>query len=362
MEAPNTTELNLDALCDLLDDDEEELAENNVPEDKVQDKKHTADDSKKEQNTTEIPAMQPSVDVLQAQILEMQQKMMYMQKQLEEKGEKSTNKTLKDVDIFNLPGNSSVGACKSPVKTNPFAEGVDRPMQFPTAKTFHETPKYGPALSKKVTRSLDTDEKAQLFRSLSKKDKAKKEKVGFSSIEIAAQDLECSSDDTDVDEEGNRNTVGSNYSEYGREIQNQIKRQAHQPINSNAETNQLSKQSSAGNFYSNQLLSRSKTIPSQGFDTLKGSTMNLSRNSANVRLPNNLITEKHSRIRISNPLINQTALDLALVGRKMIPLHKIKTAIAMKETEGDWATIGVIFSQNICHIKKWKYLYAMEYD
>ena len=59
MEAPNTTELNLDALCDLLDDDEEELAENNAPEDKVQDKKHTADDSKKEQNTTEIPAKQP---------------------------------------------------------------------------------------------------------------------------------------------------------------------------------------------------------------------------------------------------------------------------------------------------------------
>ena len=59
MEAPNTTELNLDALCDLLDDDDEDLAENNAPEDKVQDKKHTADDSKKEQNTTEIPAKQP---------------------------------------------------------------------------------------------------------------------------------------------------------------------------------------------------------------------------------------------------------------------------------------------------------------
>ena len=58
MEAPNTTELNLDALCDLLDDDED-LAENNAPEDKVQDKKHTADDSKKEQTTTEIPAKQP---------------------------------------------------------------------------------------------------------------------------------------------------------------------------------------------------------------------------------------------------------------------------------------------------------------
>ena len=59
MEAPNNTELNLDALCDLLEDDEEELVENIVPDDKVQDKTHTANDSKNENNTPEIPATQP---------------------------------------------------------------------------------------------------------------------------------------------------------------------------------------------------------------------------------------------------------------------------------------------------------------
>ena len=59
MDAPNNTELNLDALCDLLEDDEEELVENNAPKDKVQDKIHTAGDSKKEKNTPEIPATQP---------------------------------------------------------------------------------------------------------------------------------------------------------------------------------------------------------------------------------------------------------------------------------------------------------------
>ena len=59
MEAPNNTELNLDALCDLLEDDEEELVENIAPHDKVQDKTHTANDSKNENNTPKIPATQP---------------------------------------------------------------------------------------------------------------------------------------------------------------------------------------------------------------------------------------------------------------------------------------------------------------
>ena len=59
MEAPNNTELNLDALCDLLEDDDDELVKNIAPEDKVQNKTHTADDSIKEKNTPEIPATQP---------------------------------------------------------------------------------------------------------------------------------------------------------------------------------------------------------------------------------------------------------------------------------------------------------------
>ena len=59
MEASNNTELNLDALCDLLEDDEEELVENIAPDDKVQDKTHTANDSKNENNTPKIPATQP---------------------------------------------------------------------------------------------------------------------------------------------------------------------------------------------------------------------------------------------------------------------------------------------------------------
>ena len=71
-----------------------------------------------------------------------------------------------------------------------------------------------------------------------------------------------------------------------------------------------------------------------GFNKLKGSTMNLSKSAANIRLPNEFMTEKHSHIRISKPLVTQAQLDLGLVGRKMIPLYRIKNAISMKETEG----------------------------
>ena len=81
-------------------------------------------------------------------------------------------------------------------------------------------------------------------------------------------------------------------------------------------------------------MQRSKPVL-KGFNGLKGSTMNLSRASSNIRLPNDVMTEKNSRIRISSPLVTQVQLDLGLVGRKMIPLHRIKTAITMKETEGE---------------------------
>ena len=62
-----------------------------------------------------------------------------------------------------------------------------------------------------------------------------------------------------------------------------------------------------------------------------------------------MIVEKHSKLRISNPVITQMSLDLSLMGRKMIQLHRIKTAIMMKETDSDWTTIGK--SIDICSSK-----------
>ena len=300
-----------------------------------------------------------SVEALQAQMLEMQKQMLIMKQQLEEKnsapfancnGPELANKSqslkdnpktsasLSEVDLFSQSGTSSNEFPKSPVKTNPFAEGVDRKVQFPSAKIFYDTPNFGPALSKKYTRSLEGNEKDQLLKELSKKDREEKENKGLSAVQIASRDLECSSDE-DVDEEGNRITH-SKYSSYGVEIKRQLSRKAHQPLNS--EQNLLSRKQSTDKLSATSLIKSSHDTVN-GFNQLRGSTMNLSKNSANVRLPLDVITEKHSRIRISKPLISQTQLDLSLVGRKMIPLYRIKTAITMKETEGDWTTIGVIY-------------------
>lgn len=292
-------------------------------------------------------------------MLEMQKQMLIMKQQLEEKNSASfancngpelanksqslkdnpkTSASLSEVDLFSQSGTSSNEFPKSPVKTNPFAEGVDRKVQFPSAKIFYDTPNFGPALSKKYTRSLEGNEKDQLLKELSKKDREEKENKGLSAVQIASRDLECSSDE-DVDEEGNRITH-SKYSSYGVEIKRQLSRKAHQPLNS--EQNLPSRKQSTDKLSASSLI-KSSHATVNGFNQLKGSTMNLSKNSANVRLPLDVITEKHSRIRISKPLISQTQLDLSLVGRKMIPLYRIKTAITMKETEGDWTTIGVIY-------------------
>ena len=292
-------------------------------------------------------------------MLEMQKQMLIMKQQLEEKNSASssncnrpkpsnkspslkdnptTSASLSEVDLFSQSGTSSNEFPKSPVKTNPFAEGVDRKVQFPSAKVFYDTPNFGPALSKKCTRFLEGNEKEQLLKELSKKDREEKENKGLSAVQIASRDLECSSDE-DVDEEGNRITH-SKYSNYGVEIKRQLSRKAHQPLNS--EENLLSRKQSTEKLSATSLI-KSNSATVNGFNQLKGSTMNLSKNSANVRLPLDVITEKHSRIRISKPLISQTQLDLSLVGRKMIPLYRIKTAITMRETEGDWTTIGVIY-------------------
>ena len=47
------------------------------------------------------------------------------------------------------------------------------------------------------------------------------------------------------------------------------------------------------------------------------------------------MVEKNSKIRISNPEINQVSFDLSLIGRKFIPVQRLKTAISMKETDSE---------------------------
>ena len=91
-------------------------------------------------------------------------------------------------------------------------------------------------------------------------------------------------------------------------------------------------------------LANSKPVATHvGFKELHGSSINLTNKAANKKLPSNMIVEKHSRIRIANPTMTQVGLDLRLMGRKMISMNRIRTAVIMKETDSDWTTVGVIY-------------------
>ena len=72
-----------------------------------------------------------------------------------------------------------------------------------------------------------------------------------------------------------------------------------------------------------------------GFNAIQGSSLNLTQSSSNQLLPKNLMVEKNSRIRISNPEISQVSFDLSLIGRKFIPVQRLKTAITLKETDSE---------------------------
>ena len=56
-----------------------------------------------------------------------------------------------------------------------------------------------------------------------------------------------------------------------------------------------------------------------------------------------MMIERNTKIRIANPSVTQVQLDLSLLGRKLIPMSKLRQAIVLKETDSDWTTIGVIY-------------------
>lgn len=76
----------------------------------------------------------------------------------------NSQKALKEINLFNPPEGSSFPASNcSPVKTNPF-ESCDKPVRL--AKLNPDTPMYGPALPKKITRVLSGEEREKFEQSL----------------------------------------------------------------------------------------------------------------------------------------------------------------------------------------------------
>ena len=194
-----------------------------------------------------------------------------------------------------------------PVKTNPFAD-ADKPRK---STQYHpETPDFGPSLSKKTTRVLSKDEALKLNLELKKRENERDMAaisagdLAFSSDEESVIPTYISSKTKDVDLLLNwpffqeRDPTVERYNSFGKEIK---------------------RISRAASLTSS--LQASNSSPSQknflGFNEVQGSQINLSNQSANKALPKNMIVEKHSKLRISNPVITQMSLDLSLMGRKM---------------------------------------------
>ena len=325
----DATEADLNTLCELLDEDDEEPSEAEAPSE---------------------------ADALRKQMLEMQEQMKMMQEKLEKAEKKSLNasntsmpspstaeesfersnrhsltegaaekvaklpskpkspcrdietdrahvepsqkcnrnqKTLTDSDFLVNDGASEKAPKSPPKPNNPFKEVKTSGR---TARMYVDPNKHGPGLPKKsAERRITGEEKRRLMASIKTKDVERKEQLA-----MVAKDLEDSSD-----EEAERNPMEQKYNAYGLQIRRQMKQQ-----------------------------------PS--FENIRGSHLNLSNQSANKPIKN-LMLETHSKLRIVNPLVDQTAFNLSLVGRKMIPIHRLKNAITFKETEGNWATVGAIF-------------------
>ena len=107
-----SAELNLDALCDLLDedDDKSEHTEEGSSLVYAADKSNDISTCKPGDMEITTSSNQVSVDALQAQILEMQKQMMLMQKQLVEKSlEENTLGLSKNSETVNHSINNSQG-------------------------------------------------------------------------------------------------------------------------------------------------------------------------------------------------------------------------------------------------------------
>ncbi|XP_059085709.1 protein MCM10 homolog [Tigriopus californicus] len=322
---------NLDLLCDML---EAELSDDeNEPEEEpsatplsttrpiVEESRSSAPDkvvAKLPEEIAEPIASMPNPDVasLEAQMKAMKEQMERMQKLLDAKSavetSESTSKTLPTVREINLfqPSSGALKAAgpRSPVKTNPF-EDSDKPRR--SAQLYQNTPRFGPALPNKTSRVLQGEEKAKILARLDTSDRTKLEAV------MVRGDLQDSSDD-----EAERNPMEQKYNEYGKSIKKRLSKQTDQ--------------------------AQPKTAPLFGFNQVQGSSLNLSQSSKNKPLPKDLVVEKQSKLRISNPTISQSALDVQFLGKTFVPIYKMKEMTGRSDLKGgDWATVGVITYKTI---------------
>ena len=312
------SDADLEALCNLLDDDDEE--ENVRPAEApvvASSSRPGNNEGGPEPSKTPASSQLSETDALKQQMAEMQKQMALLQQKLQNAESSSSSPQvhkgqLKESNFLTQDGVSASGAPRSPPRPkNPFEEikVSDRVTQ-----KFVDGNKFGPSLPKRsLDRKLEGEEKKELLAKLKAKDKERKEKMDYglgASAALVAQDLRDSSD-----EEAERDPTSQKYNDYGLQIKRQLKQQQQEQQQHHRQGRQQPEQSKAS------------------FSNINGSHMNLSNRAANKPIQN-LLHESHSKLRIANPLVDQTALNLSMVGRKMIPMQRLKTAILNKETEG----------------------------
>uniref|UniRef100_A0A0K2VC38 Protein MCM10 homolog n=1 Tax=Lepeophtheirus salmonis TaxID=72036 RepID=A0A0K2VC38_LEPSM len=261
----------LDDLCDLLDEETEEI---------------------QHEENREGPSVDSEVDPDEAELLSMLEKVKEMKAKVAAK-KKTKAPTIAEIDLFQKdpsPDKPSAGS--------PFIDKPNKPI-----KLFQKTQDFGPALPERKTRIITGDEKKELMN-----------RITVADSKVVRNDLDMSSDEED------ENPMKANYNECGKQIKKQL------------DDKQIS------SFLGNSQV---------GFNKIQGSSINLSNSSKNKKLPSNLLVEKNSKIRINNPIITQTQLDLNLINRSFISIYRLKNAISRNEMEGkDWTTMGVIFYKN----------------
>ncbi len=177
----------LDLLCELMDDEDvhqEETPElaggatgevnDNGDDSVVEGLNQSAGDRESGHDGAADPVGDPEDDEeIADQLAAMQKQMKQLQDKLDRK------KKLKDVDVFS---GSSAETAASPEKTHhPFAENTGK---F-TAKTHLRTPKFGPSLPERHSRSLDKDEETKLLLEIKQREEKRKEKEAFTVIQIS---------------------------------------------------------------------------------------------------------------------------------------------------------------------------------
>jgi len=311
----------LDALLDVLDDEELEENDETVEHASAVTNQGTEDKEGENENDDEDQE-------LQRQLAEMERKMKEMKDKLNKSKEKkkaeapvavkensSQNKNMVEVDLFSSPGTnaSNERKLKSPVKTQPLKE-CER--EFRRTKYEPTETQWCPSFLRKDTTRLITGAEAEKLKAdLQIKDRKKME-------EVARQDLMDSSDE-EKDEEGN-----SLLNDYGRDIKLSLGHKQRVSRVQPQDTDNITPSSS-----NNKSATR--------MPAMKGSQQQTSLAKKEPKA--HFIVERNSGIRISRPKISQVQIQSAMNGRRMVHMSRIAEARASKETDGDWVTIGVLY-------------------